>query len=155
MHDYATGTPSLEEACDRWKADPNGPDLKDGEYHAAYKSLKQHLESRHSCAGWPPDVYVRGDCFGDKTQYVYFYRPEILDTEFLAYLQQWLRNYGSSDWRIIVATELGNAAAVVVYPNIIRAGREYEHNLAESLAAFIRKMRERDKASAHPCLKPA
>src|SRR5262245_4711467 len=102
---YVTGTPSLEESCDCWKADLNEPDLEDGEYHAAYESLNEHLKSRYPCGEWPPDLYVRGDCFGDKTQYIHFYRPEIVNMPFLSYLQQWLRTYGKNDWRILVATE--------------------------------------------------
>jgi hypothetical protein len=114
---YVTGTPSLEESCGLWKADLQEPDLEDGEYFSAYESLCEQLELRYPRGEWPPDLYVRGDCFGDKTQYVYFYRPEVMTVEFLSFLQQWLRTYGKNAWRILVATEIGNAESVMVYPN--------------------------------------
>ena len=151
---YVTGTPSLEESCNRWKADLKEPDLEDGEYYAAYESLSEHLELRYPRGDRKPNLYVRGDCFGDKTQYIYFYLPEIINVEFLAYLQQWLRSYSNSEWRILVATEIGNSEAVMVYPNAIRTGRQYEQDLAGSLALFAQRMREQDRASDYPCLKP-
>lgn len=151
---YVTGTPNLEESCDCWKADLNVPDLEDGEYDAASESLSAHLELRYPRDEWPPDLYVRGDCFGDKTEYLHFYRPEVINMEFLAYLQQWLRTYGNNDWRILVSTELGNSEAVMVYPNAIRTGIHYEQDLAGSLALFVRRMREQDETSGHPYMKP-
>jgi hypothetical protein len=153
MQKYVTGTPSLEESDQCWNTDLREPDLRDGEYYAAYESLCEHLESRFPKGEWPPDLYVRGDCFGDKTQYIHFYRPEVINMEFLIFLQEWLRGYGDNDWRIFVATELGNAETVVVYPNTIRAGKKYERNLPASLDLFIRRMREFDEASDRPCLK--
>jgi hypothetical protein len=152
---YVTGTPSLEESCGLWKADLQEPDLEDGEYFSAYESLCEHLELRYPRGEWPPDLYVRGDCFGDKTQYVYFYRPEVMTVEFLSFLQQWLRTYGKNAWRILIATEIGNAESVMVYPNAVRSGRQYEQDLAGSLALFVQRMRELDQESDHPCLKPS
>jgi len=64
---YVTGTPSLEESRDCWKADLNEPNLEDGEYYAACEALSEHLELRYPRGEWPPDLYVRGDCFGDTT----------------------------------------------------------------------------------------
>ena len=141
-----TGTPSLEETSEVWKANLKEPDLAPGEFYAAYESLTDHLEKRYPRRrGQDPACYVRGDCFGDKTQYIDFYRPEIIGLEFLKYLQHWLRSYGEYDWRILVATELGNSESVMVYPNVIRTCRKYERNLEKSLTLFVKKMRERDK----------
>jgi hypothetical protein len=154
MENYVTGTPSLEESCDLWKVDLNEPEIDYGEYLDASMSLTDHLELKYPGANKGDDLYVRGDWFGDKTQYVYFYLPEIIDMDFLAYLQVWLRTYGNNDWRILVATEIGNEEAVMVYPNAIRTGSRYEHDLPGSLALIVRKMREQDEAYGHPCFKP-
>jgi hypothetical protein len=151
---FASGTPSLEEYSDCWKADLNEPDLVAGEYNAASDSLRQHLELRHPRGEWPPDLYVRGDCFGDKTQYLHFYLPEIINMEFLAYIQRWLQTYGKGDWRVLIATEIGDAEAVMVYPDTIRTGSQYQDDLPGSLTLFIQMMREEDDARSHPVLKP-
>jgi hypothetical protein len=146
MSAYVTGTLSLEESSEVWKANLKEPDLAQGEFYAAYESLTDHLAKRYPRRKEEePACYVRGDCFGDKTQYIDFYRPEIITLEFLEYLQKWLRSYGNDDWRILVATELGNSESVMVYPNVIRTGKKYERNLEKSLTLFVKKMRERDE----------
>jgi hypothetical protein len=62
--------------------------------------------------------------------------------DFLAHLQDWLQSPSRHNWRIAVVTELGNEETIMVYPNLIRTGGRYEHNLPASPQQFAQRMRQ-------------
>src|SRR5262245_43865264 len=129
--DFVYDTPSAEESKRLWKRFPGEPDVTGDEYEAAYVDLEAHLARRYRIcrSDVRGDLYVRGDFFGDRTQYLELYLPELISHDFIAYLQAWLRDYDGGAWRIVIPTYVGDAATIMVYPDLVRLGAEWESDL--------------------------
>lgn len=138
--DYRYGTPSLEEWHGLWKSDPSDSEVTDVEFNGTFKSLDKWLAQygktgvREDC-----DFYVVGDCQGDKTQCVELVNPNVLTMPFLKFLQRWISEFYPK-WRIVVPTYLAPHNVILAYKDSIRANREYEANLEESLAVIRAQM---------------
>jgi len=146
MSDFIFGTPSLEESRNSWKRFPGEAEVTKEEYEAAYESLTRHIAERYVICDYKTkgDVYVRGDFTGDRTQVVELYLPELISHEFIANLQVWLRDYEDGAWRIVVPTYVGDAATIVIYPEVVRLGAEWEADLDDAYHTIPKMMRARD-----------
>jgi hypothetical protein len=144
--EYVSGTPSYEESRKLWRRFPRDSDIESEEYEDAANSLTDHLKKRYLIFDYDTDgdLYVRGDFFGDRTQYLEFYLPELISEDFFKYLQEWLCEYENGAWRILIPTYLSDAATIMVYPNVVRLGREYEDDLPASYARIVQMMRAAD-----------
>lgn len=147
---FVTGTPSYEESDIIWKRNNDEPDVTNDEYTKAIDSLTTHLLK------WCPVMlglddgycYVRGDNFGDRTQYVGIFLPEIINNNFTNYLQKWVCEYrDKGTWRILIPTYLTNAEAIFIYPDIIRLGKKYDNmDLSVAYAKIVEQIRRKDNA---------
>lgn len=144
--EYVCGTPSYEESNKLWKRFPRDSEIEWEDYEAAANSLTHHLQKRYQVFNYDTDgdLYVRGDFFGDRTQYLEFYLPELISEEFFKYLQEWLCEYENGAWRILIVTYLSDAATIMVYPSVVRVGREFEDDLPASYARIVQMMRAAD-----------
>jgi hypothetical protein len=149
--EYVFGTPSLEESDQPWKRFPGESDPTREEYHRSAQSLAAHLEKRYSLfsAGRGGDVRVRGDFFGDRTQYVEFHLPELISRDFVVYLQLWLRSHDDGAWRVMIPTYVGTATAIMVYPEVVRMGVEWEADLDDAYISVAQMMRAADKSETY------
>ena len=150
--EYVFGTPSIEESKSLWKRFPAESDVTGTEYEAAYVALENYLSRRYTL--WRDgrgDLYVRGDFFGDRTQYVEVYLPELISHDFISYLQSWLHDYDHGAWRIVIPTYVGDAATIMVYPDIVRLGAEWESDLDAAFTNIPQLMRTSDE---HKTLNP-
>jgi hypothetical protein len=149
--EYVYGTPSVEESDSLWKRFPGELDVTGDEYEAAANSLVQHLSKRYTLYSYDVDgdLYVRGDFFGDRTQYVELYLPELISAAFISYLQSWLRAYDAGAWRIVIPTYVGDAATIMIYPDVVRLGAEWEANLSDTYTTIPKMMRDADKRGTY------
>ena len=143
MNEFVYGTPSLEESKNLWKRFPGETDVTEEEYETAATALSAHIAKRfslydHTGRG---DVYVRADFTGDRTQCVELYVPELISHPFITHLQSWLVDYGDGAWRIVVPTYVGDAAAIMIYPNTVRLGTEWGSDLDDAYRKIPRLMR--------------
>ena len=144
--EYVYGTPSCEESNNLWKRFPRDSDIEWEQYEDAANSLTDHLHKRYLLYDYETDgdLYVRGDFFGDRTQYIELYLPELISEDFFKYLQEWLCEYENGAWRIVIPTYVGDAATIMVYPNVVRLGREFEDDLPASYLRIVQMMRAAD-----------
>ena len=145
--EYVHGTPSFEESNKLWKSSPNDSEIDWDEYEAAANSLVDHLRKRYTI-DVDGDLYVRGDFFGDRTQYIELCKPEVFSKDFIEHLQLWLQVYEGGAWRILIPTYVGDAETPFVYPYIVRLGSQYDINSDESFSTIARLMREFDESTA-------
>ena len=139
--EYVYGTPSMEESNKLWKSSPHDSEIEWDDYEAAANSLVEHLRKRYTVEV-NGDLYVRGDFFGDRTQYVELCKPEVFSKDLIEHLQVWLREYEEGRWRILVPTYVGDAETPFVYPYIMRLGSQYDINSDESYSTIARLMQE-------------
>jgi hypothetical protein len=145
--EYVYGTPSGEESDGLWKRFPGEPDVTDDEYEAAANSLAQHLSKKYMLYRYDVDgdLYVRGDFFGDRTQYVELYLPELISVDLISYLQSWLRDYEAGAWRIVIPTYVGDAATIIIYSDVVRLGAQWEPDLSNAYTTIPQMMRAADR----------
>jgi hypothetical protein len=141
--EYVYGTPSIEESNKLWKRSPHDSEIEWEEYEDAANSLLEHLRKRYTVDDGEVDgeLYVRGDFFGDRTQYIELCKPEVFSKDFIEHLQLWLQEYEDGAWRILIPTYVGDAETPFVYPYIVRLGSEYDINSDESYSTIARMMR--------------
>jgi hypothetical protein len=154
--EYVYGTPSLEESNKLWKRSPHDSEIEWEEYEAAANSLVEHLGRRYTVEV-DGDLYVRGDFYGDRTQYIELCRAELFSRDFIEHLQLWLREYEDGAWRIVIPTYLGEAATPMVYPYIVRLGSEYDINSSETYSTIARMMRsfmDKQHATVEEMMRP-
>jgi hypothetical protein len=72
---------------------------------------------------------VRGDFTGDRTQVVELYLPELISQEFIHHLQSWLRAHNHGAWRIVIPSYVDVATTIMIYPDVVRLGTEWEPDL--------------------------
>lgn len=145
---YIYGTPSAEESDGLWKARPSDPDVDSEAYNAATLSLDAHLRNQFVLGATAKrgDLYLRGDFFGDRTQYLELLVPELIGVELIGSLQTWLRAYDSGTWRVVIPTYVEDAAgAIMVYPSVVRLGKRWEADPRAAYAELARLMHARDK----------
>ncbi len=148
--EYVYGTPSAEESSKLWKRFPGEPGIDSEAYEAATISLERHLAKRYALFGSQADLYLRGDFFGDRTQYVELYLPELIGPEFIAYLQNWLRSYEGGAWRAVIPTYFDDAAgAIMVYPDLVRFASKWKEDAASAYQAIPKLMRADDKSGTY------
>jgi len=118
---YVFGTPSAKESSGLlWKRFPTEPDVTGNDYEKAYLDLGAYLSRRYVlCRGdVRGDLYVRGVFFGDRTQWLELYRPELIGDELISYLQEWLRHYDDGAWRVVIPTG-DEKTTKMVYPHTV------------------------------------
>lgn len=144
---YVYGTPSADESTNLWKRFPGESDVTGDEYEVAANSLVKHLSNRYRLFSYSVDgdLYVRGDFVGDRTQYVELYLPELISADFISYFQSWLRAYEAGAWRIVIPTYVGDAATILIYPDVVRLGAEWESDLSHAYATIPQMMRAADE----------
>lgn len=150
--EFVYGTPSMEESNKLWKSSPNDSEIDWDEYEDAANSLVEHLRKRYTI-GVDGDLYVRGDFFGDRTQYIELCKPEVFSKDFIEHLQLWLQEYEGGKWRILVPTYVGDAETPFVYPYIVRLGSQYDINSEESYSTIARLMRSFEDSMAQQSLR--
>jgi len=141
---FRSGTPSLDEWNGLWRSSPTDPVVGEQEYHEVWEQFQDHLGTLGcTCQGPALEFYFRGDNYGDRTQYLEVAKPESLNVKLVRNLQELLKRPRYRQWRILIVTYIGDAAAPVVYPNVVRLGKEYGNDLHQALDRIVRKMRER------------
>lgn len=146
MSSYVYGTPSLEESNELWRRFPGDTDVSRDEYENAYESLSDHIGTIYKLydSQVKGDVYVRGDFTGDRTQVVELYLPELISQEFVHHLQNWLRAYNYGAWRIVIPTYVDVATTIMIYPDVVRLGTEWEDDLEYAYRTIPTLMRARN-----------
>jgi hypothetical protein len=147
-NEFITGTPSLEDSNILWKRFDNEINVTSGEYEEAIDSLREFIwywcpMSEGLQKGY---CYIRGDYYRDRTLYVELYLPELLNINFLKYIQEWIINYSDEvNWRILIPTYLTDAEAVLVYSDKISVGNKYKHiDINITCEEIVKKMRNND-----------
>jgi len=149
---YITGTPSYQESNSLWKRNESDSDVTSKEFEEAFISLSEHIKK------WCPILeglddgfcYIRGDNFGDRTHYLEIGLPELVNIDFIHYLQKWLNEFGEKNWRIFIPTYLTDAEAIMIYPSVIAIGRGYRNRVVNDVLLDIAKMmRQNDKRNAY------
>lgn len=144
---FIYGMLRFEDSNKLWKRDRFDSDVSNKEFQFAFESLTAHIKK------WCPVLeglelgfcYVRGDNFGDRTQYVELCLPELLNLNFLNYLQRWLKSDGMNNWRIFVPTYITDAEMIVIYPEKILLGAKYENvKIEDALSKFVKILRKRE-----------
>ncbi len=144
---YRCGTPSLEEWDRRWKFSATDPDVTSDEYDTVWNEFEERLlgiGKRGYSKGC--DFYFQGDNHGDRTQYLEIVNPEALTMGLIGHLQRWLKEPRYRQWRIIIITYVAKGAAPMVYPEVIRLGREYDGvTLADALADIVMRIKRGER----------
>jgi hypothetical protein len=144
MNGFVHGTPSLEESKSLWKRFPGETDATREEYEAAAVALSAHIATRFTLRAdntGKGDLYVRGDFTGDRTQCVELYVPEVISRPFIAHLQTWLVVYDHGAWRIVIPTYIGDGGAIMIYPETVRLGAQWEPDLDDAYRRIPQIMR--------------
>jgi hypothetical protein len=147
MQKFINGTPSFEDSNLLWKRYESDSEVTDEEFRYSYHSLREHIKKWcHMAEGLKEGFcYIRGDNFGDRTHYVELYLPELLNTNFLSYLQNWIKTF-LQNWRILIPTYLTDSETIVIYSDGLVLGKKYRNMKLEILLReIVKKMREMDK----------
>lgn len=145
---FRCGTPSLEEWKGRWKYSPTDQEVTDSEYDEVWSEFERRLADHGNTRSGPgQEFYFRGDNYGDRTQYLEIRNVNRLTTTLLKSLQDWLREPRFRQWRVMIVTYLGDEAAIMVYPSIIRVGQRYGVNVSDALIRIVEDMKKASGAS--------
>ncbi len=144
---FRCGTPSAEEWDDLWKSAPTDPDVDNEEYEAVCEKFHRRL-ARIGEYGFGDgcDFYFRGDNPGDRTQYLELVNPDALTIDLIGRLQDWLKEPRFRKWRVVIITYVSKGATPMVYPDVVRLGREYDGvELAAALADIVARMKRGER----------
>jgi hypothetical protein len=140
-HDWRSGTPSIGEWNGAWRANASEGEVSQTEWQTVWASLDQHL-TKCGKNGFDDesDFFLRSTWFREhRSQVVEIVNPRALTLEFLTSLQDWMMQK-HPNWRVIIPLFLGETNVLVVYPQTIRGGIEFEPDWGASLACARQEM---------------
>ncbi|RBP41196.1 hypothetical protein DES53_10725 [Roseimicrobium gellanilyticum] len=120
MARYVFGTPSAKESALLWlpakdSSVPTGDEFEDA-CEFLEKKLRTYLRStklrRDAC-------YLRGDFWGDRTQYLEVDELRALTPSFFQTVSDWLKEL-EGQWRVAIPHELLPGGAIIVYDRVVR-----------------------------------
>ena len=117
MKNYRFGILAFDEWPGFWKAHSTDPEVTGQEYEEFYRNLDSSLRQQY--ANYPSEFYVRGDCYGDRSQDIEIINPNVLTVSLLNDLQSRLKAQGADMWRIRIPTYLEPNQVIVIYPSAI------------------------------------
>lgn len=140
---HRCGTPSIDEWRGPWKSTPSDSDVTDQEYSKACVRFDESLSTIGKIGfGEGYDFYLRGDNFGDRTQYLEIINPRILTIPKLLGIQRILRLPQNSQWRFYIPTDLGDHSGIMVYAQAISIGNPTHELTSGELASIVDLMIE-------------
>ena len=139
MNKYVYGTPSAEESNLLWLSNSEEVTVDGNDYEKASFSLEKHLAKRYDLGSENRlgVCYVRGDFYGDRTQYLEVYDEQIITVEFLKYVQEWIASYEPGGWRVVILT-YSEEAAIMIYESCVRFNKELELMSTDDAILYIR-----------------
>lgn len=146
INNYRSGTPSITEWNGLWRSSTTDKQVSDKEYEEYCVFFRKRLIGVGK-VGFDDDCdfYFRGDNYGDRTQYLEIVRPASLTFQLVSTLQEWLREPRFRQWRIMILTYVSDAATIMVYPNVVRVGREYGDDIPAALEQIVQEMIRREQ----------
>ena len=121
---------------------PTDPPVTESEYDRVWGEFERRLACHgNTRSGSGQDFYFRGDNYGDRTQYLEIRSVNRLTMELIGVLQNWLREPQFRQWRILVVTYLDDAAAILIYPSLVRVGQAYGDDLPAALSRIVEAMK--------------
>jgi hypothetical protein len=116
-----------------WKANPNDTEMSGKEWDEKWESLRSWLAKRYNLE---PIPVRKRQCFvvdsystPERTLQIEIGHVEILTTEFLDFVQEWLRNEAPS-WRVAIPTDDNVDTVILIYPQAIKVNPQAESDLA-------------------------
>jgi hypothetical protein len=132
--DFRTGPLRNAEWEGFWKANPNETEMTGEEWDEKWVSLRKWLGNRYNLSPIPVrkrQCFVVDDyAIPERTLQIQIKDLEILTTEFLNYVQDWVRQEAPS-WRVAIPTDDNVDTLILIYPEHIKINPEAENDLSK------------------------
>ncbi len=120
MAKFVFGTPAAKESNRLWLPTKESSVPTGNEFESACVFLEKKLSANLRAAKLRGNAcYLRGDFWGDRTQYLEVDDTRALTPAFFEAISDWLKELGGQ-WRVAVAHKLLPGRAIIVYDSVIR-----------------------------------